>query len=127
MKKMLFAVAALCAVLAVCAQEPSPFQTVRPDSLRDRSFSLPDSLSYLSPWREEYRKIPREEKKRPAVSMTSIVVVGPEEMPKRISVLDNNTLRLTPHFTIGNGQAWNWSPYPDAYLDARTLSFPLPR
>lgn len=124
---MLFAVAALFAVLGISAQEPSPFQTVRPDSLRNRGFSLPDSLSYLSPWREEYRKIPREEKKRPAVSMTSIVVVGPEEMPKRISVLDNNTLRLTPHFTIGNGQAWNWSPYPDAYLDARTLSFPLPR
>ena len=26
-----------------------------------------------------------------------------------------------------NGQAWNWSPFPDAYLDARTLSFPMPR
>ena len=34
------------------------------------------------------------------------------------------TLRLGPRFTLSNGQAWNWSPFPDAYLDARTLSFP---
>ena len=28
-----------------------------------------------------------------------------------------------PSFTV----AGNWGPFPDAYLDARTLSFPMPR
>jgi hypothetical protein len=30
-------------------------------------------------------------------------------------------------FSISNGQAQNWSPYLDGHLDARTLSFPVPR
>jgi len=29
--------------------------------------------------------------------------------------------------TVGNSAAKNWSPYPDRYLDARTIKFPLPR
>ena len=128
MKKiLLLAAAAFAAVLTVSAQEPSPFQTTRPDSLRNRGFSLPDSLAHLSPWLLGFRQIPREEKKHPAVSMTAIVVIDPEQLPDRISVRENNTLRLTPHLTIGIGQAWNWGPYPDSYLDARTLSFPMPR
>ena len=48
-------------------------------------------------------------------------------LPSRITVIDNNTLRLGQHFNLSNGQAWNWSPFPDAFLDARTLSFPMPR
>ena len=66
-------------------------------------------------------------KTKPTVSMTSVVVIQKENLPSRITVIDNNTLRLGAHFTLSNGQAWNWSPFPDAYLDARTLSFPMPR
>ena len=64
---------------------------------------------------------------KPTVSMTSVVVIQKENLPSRITVIDNNTLRLGQHFNLSNGQAWNWSPFPDAFLDARTLSFPMPR
>lgn len=66
MKKiLLLAAAAFAAVLTVSAQEPSPFQTTRPDSLRNRGFSLPDSLAHLSPWRQEYRKSPAGSRRSP--------------------------------------------------------------
>lgn len=120
-------VVSLAASLSGSAQEPTRFDFLRPDSLRTKGFKLPDSLAHLSPWRQEYREIPRKEETQPAVSMTSIVAIPWENMPKRITVLPDNTLRLTPHLTIGNGQAWNWGPFPNSYLDARTLSFPLPR
>ncbi len=126
-RKSLLAVAALFAALTLSAQEPQKFDFARPDSTRTKGFTLPDSLAHLSPWRQEYRKTPRKEEVQPAVSMTSIVAVPWENMPSRITVLNNNTLRLTPHLTISNGQAWNWGPFPNSYLDARTLSFPLPR
>lgn len=125
-RKSLIAVAALFLSLAVSAQEPKKFDFARPDSTRTTGgFSLPDSLAHLSPWKQEYRTLP--ETSKPAVSMTSIVAIPWENMPSRVTVLNNNTLRLGPHFTISNGQAWNFSPFPDAYLDARTLSFPMPR
>ena len=33
---------------------------------------------------------------------------------------------LGPRFMLSNGQASNWGPYPDSYLDARTISLPMP-
>lgn len=55
------------------------------------------------------------------------VLLAPgRELPARVMVLDNNTLRLGSRFGLSNGQAWNWGPYPDSFLDARTLSFPMP-
>ena len=59
--------------------------------------------------------------------MTSVVVIHKENLPSRVTVIDNNTLRLGRHFTISNGQAWNNGSFPDAFLDARTISMPLPR
>ena len=48
-------------------------------------------------------------------------------LPSKVRVTENNSLRLIPHITLSNGQAWNWGAFPDSYLDARTLSFPMPR
>ena len=66
-------------------------------------------------------------KVKPSVTMTSVVVIQKENLPSRVTVIDNNTLRLGRHFTISNGQAWNNGSFPDAFLDARTISMPLPR
>lgn len=126
MKKIVLLAASLVLAFAAGAQERKAPDFLRTDSTRMKGYRLPDSLSYLMPWKHEYRRLP-EAKDNPVVSMTSIVAVPWENMPSRITVLENNTLRLGPHFTISNGQAWNWSPFPDAYLDARTLSFPMPR
>lgn len=124
MRKMLFAAVALVVALAASAQEPK-FDFKR-DTTRLPGFTLPDSMAHLSPWKPDYRTM-APIRTKPTVSMTSVVVIQRENLPSRVTVIDNNTLRLGGHFTLSNGQAWNWSPFPDAYLDARTLSFPMPR
>ena len=124
MRKMLFAAVALVVALAASAQEPT-FAFKR-DTIRTSGFALPDSLAHMSPWKPDYKTM-APVKTKPTVSMTSVVVIQKENLPSRITVIDNNTLRLGAHFTLSNGQAWNWSPFPDAYLDARTLSFPMSR
>ena len=136
MKKMFLLAVALFAALSLSAQEPGKFRLVRPDSTRTSGFRLPDSLrvggvvpdslAHMSPWKTDYRTA-APLKVKPSISMTSVVVIQKENLPSRVTVIDNNSLRLGPHFNISNGQAWNWSPFPDAYLDARTLSFPMPR
>ena len=129
MKRMFILAAALLAALAISAQEPNKFGLKKPDSPRSgkyelpdslrNKFELPDSLAHLSP--EGLMKV------KPSVTMTSVVVIHKENLPSRVTVIDNNTLRLGRHFTISNGQAWNNGSFPDAFLDARTISVPLPR
>ena len=64
----------------------------------------------------------------PAVSMTSIVSPLRKQLPSRVFViLPNNTLEAWGRVNVSNGQAHNWGPFPNSYLDARTLSFPVPR
>lgn len=126
MKKMMLSVIALVAAMTISAQEPPRFDFKKPDSLRLGKWTLPDSLAHAMPWQPELKGYSLT-KTKPAVSMTSVVVVQKENMPKSVTVINNNTLRLGPHFTLGNGQAWSNGPFPDAFLDARTLSFPMPR
>lgn len=59
---------------------------------------------------------------RPVVPFSSIVV---PQLPKSIKVLPDG-FRLGKSWSVGisNGQASNWGAFPNAYLDARTLSFP---
>lgn len=125
MKKTMLAVLALFAALAVTAQEPV-FKLPKRDTARMPRFTLPDSLAHMSPWKPDYEAMEPLSVK-PVVSMTSVVVIKRENLPARVTVIDNNTLRLGRYFNLSNGQAWNWSPFPDAFLDARTLSFPMPR
>ena len=136
MKRMFILAAALLAALAISAQEPNKFGLKKPDSPRSGKYelpdslrvemSVPDSLAHMSPWKTDFRTA-APMKVKPAVSMTSVVVIQKENLPSRVTVIDNNSLRLGSHFNLSNGQAWNWSPFPDAFLDARTLSFPMPR
>lgn len=124
MKKMLILAVALAVAMTAAAQEPK-FELPRRDSLRlqPQGFKLPDSLAHMTPWNPDYSTM-EPIKTKPAVSMTSVVVIQRENLPGRVAVINNNTLRMGAHFNLSNGQAWNHSPFPDAYLDARTLSFP---
>lgn len=128
MKRGILAVA-FALLLGVAAPAQEPERGFKPDTLLRHTtpgFTLPDSLAHMSPWRPDYRTM-APIRTKPAVSMTSVVVIQRENLPARVTVIDNNTLRLGPHFNLSNGQAWNWGPFPNAYLDARTLSFPMPR
>ena len=90
-----------------------------------------DTLRYSTPdirtWHPEDATIDRHSV-RPMISMTSLVTGMHRERPERVFViLPNNTLEAWGRVNVSNGQAWNWGPFPNSYLDARTLSFPAPR
>ena len=48
-------------------------------------------------------------------------------LPEHMHVINNIVLQIGGYVNLTNGQAWIWSPYPNGYLDARTLSLPMPR
>lgn len=123
MKKTIILAVALFAAVAVCAQEGRNKGFRLPDSMRYDKLALPDSLAHMSPWHPA-QKVSGFKPSKPSVTMTSVIVVETGKLPSRVSVIDNNTLRLGSRFNLSNGQAWNSGPFPDAYLDARTLSFP---
>ncbi len=126
MRKMLLAVLALAAALTAPAQQPPELRRECPDSTRLRELEYPDSMTHMRYWRPDYETMEPLEI-QPAVSMTSLVLVPMNNLPSKVRVTENNSLRLIPHITLSNGQAWNWGAFPDSYLDARTLSFPMPR
>lgn len=100
-----------------------------PENGFEREFRLPDSLGIRTTERWEWEEKAEDVdgvSVRSAVPMTSVVVVRQEYLPVRTMVLRNNTLRIGRYIIISNGQAENWGPYPDGYLDARTISLPDP-
>lgn len=90
-------------------------------------FSFPDSLEPRGPWSGEHLPRRMEVEEIPLGGDISVLVVARENLPARVMVINRNILRLGAHFRLSNGQADNWGPFPDSYLDARTLSFPAPR
>lgn len=134
MKTIIITLAALLSVSVLSAQEYTVFRPMEPDSTF-KSITIPsnplhgvgiysDSLTRAAAWDNAYRAAIAT---RNAAEKERSLLLLPENQPSRIVVLDNNVLRVSQRFSISNGQAWNWSPYPDAFLDARTLSFPMPR
>ena len=85
----------------------------RGDSLRMSDIYLPDL-----PDMDGYRP-------QRAVSMSSVLIAP--KLPGRVVVTNGFRIGRAWSVTISNGQASNWGPYPNSYLDARTLSFPVPR
>ncbi|MEG0807996.1 MAG: hypothetical protein RR410_06560 [Alistipes sp.] len=126
MKKSWIIFVLLVGTLTANAQEHKRLGWELRDSLRTPDFVLPDSLAHTAPWKPDYRAM-EPMKVKPKVSMSSLVVIEERHLPARVTVINNNTLRLGQGFNVSNGQAWNYSPFPDAYLDARTLSFPMRR
>ena len=121
-------------ILAVLGVGLSAFaQQEKGDSLRYRANVQDgvDTLTYTIPdiktWHPEDVTIDRYSI-TPLVSMTSLVTGMRRGQPERVFIiLPNNTLEAWGRVNVSNGQAWNWGPYPNSYLDARTLSFPAPR
>lgn len=99
--------------------------TVRSDFGEAEVLRRIDSLASRSLWQPDYRSM-EPLPVQPVVSMSSVVAIREEQLPRQVRVVDNMTL-LGPHFVLSNGQAWNWGPYPDSFLDARTISLPMPR
>ncbi len=113
------------------AQERRPQDIVfpvPPENGYEIEYVLPDSMIVwsLEP-SEQYERLESDRiSVRSAVPMTSVVVILREHLPVRTMILRNNTLRLGRYVILSNGQAENWGPYPSGYLDARTISLPLP-
>lgn len=115
-----------CLVLVTLTVEA---QEMKIDTMRRHKLTVDTSLSKAihQDTRIKSRDWLSEAKKKPLSTMSSLIVVTDENLGKSIKVLQNNTLRLDRFINISNGQAWNYSPFPNGYLDARTLSMPLPR
>lgn len=122
-----FTVAALAA--ASFAQQPSRPDAPAGDStiiqrfermLLERGDSLLAADIYLPdlPDMDGYRP-------QRAVAMSSVLIAP--KLPGRVIVTNGFRIGRGWSITVSNGQASNWGPYPNSYLDARTLSFPVPR
>lgn len=98
---------------------------VPPGNGYEPEYTLPDSMIVWSLDPSERSKT-ETISIRSAVPMTSVAVILREHLPVRTMILRNNTLRIGRYLILSNGQAENWSPYPSGYLDARTISLPLP-
>ena len=134
---LLAATATLTATTAA-AQNPQPNSPDNPqkrveDRLQsgdefDELHDLPDITKWLpiEKFAEEMRAT-ESQKYQPRTFTTTMVI--PKKQPRFVVVSpDNNTVKFGKNFSISNGNAGNWGvPYPSAFLDARTLSFPVPR
>ncbi len=133
MKKIVMIVAAIVAALALQthqtlrAQEPAKVTIQHRDTIRGGwEFYIPDSLAHAMPWHPDYRDMELA-RSQPAVTMTSVLVAPPKQnIPSNVMVLNNNSLRLGHYFNLSVGQAQQWGSYQDSFLDARTISMPLP-
>ena len=93
----------------------------KPIEFEDHFYSVPDSLARPIIWKMTQEDMPIVNV-QPTVSMTSVVLVEGGNAPKRVVVVN---FKLARRLSISNGQAWNYSPYPNGHLDARTLRFPM--
>ena len=127
MKSILLA-ALLLTALPLSAQEPS--LPPRPASSHSVSAAIPPMPDLRGPalaWAAELLYVTPFRSTCPHLSTPSVTVLRPKDLPRSVTVFDDNILRLPRRFLLSNGQAWNHGPFPDSYLDARTLSMPLPR
>ena len=123
--------AALMSAARGPAQEHRPTQDVTvPRWHFGQEFRMPDSLAraWVSEphWNDDFTEEEALWELRQAVPMSSVIVVLREHLPVATMVLPNHTLRIGHHLVLSNGQADGWAPWPAGYLDARTLSLPLP-
>ena len=129
MKRLILGFLAIAAALAVNGQTPE----LEPGKLDRRKpevdLTLPDSLRHQRQWINLTPQGVEPLRLEPVVSMSSLMREQQKNLPHSVRVgVDRvtNSLRWG-RLSISNGHAWNWGPYPNSYLDARTLSFPMPR
>lgn len=130
MKRVVLWLFWLVVVPCVVAQEVG-FRSSEADSLRPMEWHVRyDSLHalrlpLLPP--DKVRPLVGNIRLQPLVSGSSIVRIEMQGLPTRIYVLSNIRLQIGGYVNLTNGQAWIFGPTPAAFLDARTLSLPLPR
>lgn len=124
----LTAAAGLLSLTGAAAQERRSHDVTLPRRYFEQEFRLPDSLAARIPEWDGAGGTAGELvlPVRPAVPMSSVVVILQEYLPEETMLLNNNTLRIGRHVVLSNGQAENWAPWPAGYQDARTISLPLP-
>ena len=129
MKRTLLAAAAGLLLDVVCgAAQERPRDVTLPRLHFEQEFRLPDSLAMQLRALPEWEGLDPEAElvARPAVPMSSVVVIQARYLPEETMLLDNNTLRLGRHVVLSNGASGNWAPGLAGHLDARTISLPLP-
>ncbi|MBP3482693.1 MAG: hypothetical protein J6K28_04790 [Alistipes sp.] len=125
MKRLLFTAAVLFAAAAIRAQEIRD-TSVHGKSSYEKVMSKGEGLKpEIETWRSEGEFV-NDMRVNPTISMTSTMEVIRKNLPTRVIVLPNNSVRVW-HVNVSNGSAGNWGSFPNSYLDARTLSFPAPR
>lgn len=134
--------AALFAAGQAAAQAPAAqetgLQTPAVQASEGRRYTMPDTLSLqlqlqpleLPPLRsalqvDEAPRIDWQGARVKPVYPSIRIDLG--RRPTRIYVINNIILQVGGYVNLTNGQAWIWSPYPNGFLDARTLSMPMPR
>lgn len=132
---ILIIVCAMSAVAPLRAQQPQSPDSPEiehkepiPQSDDDDLNAMPDITKWL-PIEKFAQEMRAEQTARFQASQFSTDMVIPKK-PARVVVVspDNNSVKFGKHITISNGSAGTWGvPYPSAFLDARTLSFPPPR
>lgn len=130
MKPTLLFATLLLTAAAAAGQEPGA-RTPDRDSVRlgnptdafAAAAGTADTAALSSQWRFDPATL-RMVRVEPVAPASSVAILRSEGAPARVVVLGDNTLRLGRRLILSNGQAYHWGPYPDALLDARTLSFP---
>lgn len=97
------------------------------EKIRLERLQLPDSalqpLRWSEPLHQETKRRPLPEK----IVLPQRIVVQLRSSSPAVYLIDNRYLMIGRHWVVTNGQASLWGIGPAAYLDARTLSFPLQR
>ncbi len=97
------------------------------EKIRLERLQLPDSalqpLRWSEPLHQEAKRAPLPEK----IVLPQRIVVQLRSSSPAVYLIDNRYLMIGRHWVVTNGQASLWGIGPAAYLDARTLSFPLQR
>lgn len=131
--KRLFLGIYLFIAAVVMAEEPDTVWLYRPTTEeRVAWMRLVDSLTHphiepLSPNDRRQEELLMQLRLHPVIPPFSLEgIVRPVEGSSRILIINDRWLQVGPHLQLSNGQAWLWGGYPIGYLDARTLSLPLP-
>ena len=80
---------------------------------------LPDSMQLKAPSLYPADYFSPSTTMTPVISMSSLMEIRTKYALRRIDIVPYKV--RSGWFSISNGQAQNWSPYPDGHLDARTL------
>ena len=82
---------------------------------------LPDSMQLKAPSLYPADYFSPSTTMTPVISMSSLMEIRTKYALRRIDIVPYKV--RSGWFSISNGQAQNWSPYPDGHLDARKLNF----